>query len=138
MIDIAEAAQGFGFMNGAFSIRSAVAALASRMAPWASTIITIRAGIAAALLVAVLGPDAGPANAAPAGPRAELAGIETVQVRHGWDRRRQSYLPRHDYRPRYRSYRHYYRPRNVCYTRYVVRYTYWGPQWVPVRSCYWR
>jgi hypothetical protein len=94
-----------------------------------------RAAIAAVLLVTGLTLGTGAATAAPAAPRMEAASAHTIEVDHRSHRPRQNYYrPRHGYSPYY----HYYRPRHVCYTRFVVRYTYWGPQWVPVQSCYWR
>ncbi len=99
--------------------------------------MTIRAAIAAALLLAGLGmgTSADPAGAAPVAPRAEIAAQATIPIDHRWERRRQSYRHYRHYRP-YR--RHYYRSRQVCFTRYVIQYSYWGARWVPVRSCYWR
>jgi hypothetical protein len=99
-----------------------------------------KAALAAALLIGSLGLASGPATAAPTTPRVEFATTDIVKVGNRWDRPRHRY-----YRPRYRHrhYRpYYYKPfyyhsYRRCYTRYVIRYTYWGPQWVPVRSCYW-
>ena len=49
--------------------------------------------------------------------------------------RRHEWRPPHRWHGGWRPY-HNYRP-PPCRVKWVVRYTYWGPQWVPIRTCRW-